>query len=79
MPVAVLKDDTELFKQFTDDESFRRWMMDAVSGGAIVDRIQDARILLVTTYWPESEPPWVGYRHTTTLALNCLSRLQNRR
>ena len=29
---AVLKDDTELFKQFTDNESFRRWMTDTVFG-----------------------------------------------
>lgn len=27
---AVLKDDTELFKQFTDNESFKRWMTDTV-------------------------------------------------
>ncbi len=27
---AVLKDDTELFKQFSDNDSFRRWMQDAV-------------------------------------------------
>ena len=26
---AVLKDDTELFKQFMDNESFRRWMANA--------------------------------------------------
>ncbi len=29
---AVLKDDTELFKQFMDNESFRRWMRDTVFG-----------------------------------------------
>ena len=29
---AVLKDDTELFKQFMDNESFRRWMTDTVFG-----------------------------------------------
>ena len=29
---AVLKDDTELFKQFSDNESFRRWLMDLVFG-----------------------------------------------
>jgi type I restriction enzyme, R subunit len=28
----VLKDDTELFKQFMDNESFRRWMTDTVFG-----------------------------------------------
>jgi type I restriction enzyme R subunit len=27
---AVLKDDTELFRQFSDDESFRRWLTDTV-------------------------------------------------
>jgi type I restriction enzyme R subunit len=27
---AVLKDDTELFRQFMDNESFRRWMTDTV-------------------------------------------------
>jgi type I restriction enzyme R subunit len=27
--VAPMKDDTELFKQFSDDESFRRGLMDA--------------------------------------------------
>jgi hypothetical protein len=29
---AVLKDDTELFKQFSDYESFRRWLLDTVFG-----------------------------------------------
>ena len=29
---AVIKDDTELFKQFMDNESFRRWMTDTVFG-----------------------------------------------
>ena len=28
--VSVLKDDTELFKQFSDNESFRRWLADTV-------------------------------------------------
>ena len=27
---AVMKDDTELFKQFSDNESFRRWLGDTV-------------------------------------------------
>lgn len=29
---GVLKDDTELFKQFMDNESFRRWLTDTVFG-----------------------------------------------
>jgi type I restriction enzyme R subunit len=27
---AVLKDDVELFKQFSDNESFRRWLTDTI-------------------------------------------------
>jgi len=27
---ALLKDDTELFKQFSDNESFRKWLSDTV-------------------------------------------------
>jgi len=29
---AVLKDDIELFKQFSDNEGFRRWLTDRVFG-----------------------------------------------
>lgn len=38
---AVLKDDTELFKQFTDNESFRRWLTDT-SFGLTYDRAVQA-------------------------------------
>lgn len=27
---AVLKDDTELFKQFSDNEGFKKWLTDTV-------------------------------------------------
>jgi type I restriction enzyme R subunit len=27
---AVLKDDTELFKQFSDNEDFKKWLTDTV-------------------------------------------------
>jgi type I restriction enzyme, R subunit len=29
---ALLKDDTELFKQFADNPSFRRWLTDTLFG-----------------------------------------------
>ena len=32
MGTNVLKDDTELFKQFMDNKGFRRWMTDTVFG-----------------------------------------------
>lgn len=28
--VGLMKDDTELFKQFSDNDSFRRWLADTV-------------------------------------------------
>ena len=33
---AVMKDDTELFKQFMDNEGFKRWMKDTVFGLGLV-------------------------------------------
>ena len=39
----------------------------------IVDRIEDAAVLLVITYRPEFESPWDGYSHVTLHALNRLS------
>ena len=39
---AVLKDDTELFKQFMDNESFKRWLTDTVFG-LTYERLQDMR------------------------------------
>lgn len=47
---AVLQDDTELFKQFSDNESFRRWLSDSVftltydaapGGAALAERYRD--------------------------------------
>jgi len=39
---AVLKDDAELFKQFMDNESFRRWMTDTVFGLTYGQRVGGA-------------------------------------
>ena len=40
--------------------------------GRIVDRIPILRVLLIVTYRPEFEPPWIGSPHVTTLTLNRL-------
>ena len=42
----------------------------------IINRIQNARVLLLITYRPEFDPPWTGYGHLTTITLNRLSRRQ---
>ena len=37
-----------------------------------VDRIRTLRVLLIVTYRPEFEPPWIGRPHVTALTLNRL-------
>ena len=45
----------------------------------LVERIQDAAVLLVITHRPEFESPWGLYRHVALLSLNRLSRRQGAR
>jgi class 3 adenylate cyclase len=40
--------------------------------GRTVDRLKTLRVLLIVTYRPEFEPPWIGSRFVTTLILNRL-------
>src|SRR5262249_39982803 len=40
---AVLKDDTELFKQFSDNDSFRRWLSDTVFAATYEDEADRRR------------------------------------
>ena len=42
--------------------------------GRIVDKIPTLRVLLIVTFRPEFEPPWIGQPHVTALTLNRLSR-----
>ncbi len=42
--------------------------------GRVVDRIATLRMLLIVTFRPEFEPPWVGRPHVTSLTLNRLTR-----
>src|SRR5215831_18782342 len=39
-----------------------------------VDRTPARRILLIITFRPEFEPPWIGQPHVTALTLNRLTR-----
>jgi predicted ATPase len=41
---------------------------------AIIDRIQEQRVLLVITYRPEFAPPWTGHGHVSAHTLNRLGR-----
>ena len=40
--------------------------------GRIVDRVEALRVLLIVTFRPEFDPPWVGRSHVTFLAINRL-------
>jgi class 3 adenylate cyclase/predicted ATPase len=42
--------------------------------GRSVDRIRALGVLLIATYRPEFEPPWIGQPHVTTLTLNRLGQ-----
>jgi class 3 adenylate cyclase len=44
-----------------------------VFGGA-VDRTRARRVLLIITFRPEFEPPWIGQSHVTALTLNRLAQ-----
>ena len=41
-----------------------------------INRVQDARVLIVLTHRPEFASPWGGYSHVRTYTLNRLSRRQ---
>ena len=41
--------------------------------GRAVDRIKTLDVLLIVTYRPEFEPPWIGRPHVTALTLNRLA------
>jgi len=42
--------------------------------GRLVDVIATLRVLLVVTFRPEFDPPWIGQSHVTALTLNRLGR-----
>ena len=41
--------------------------------GRVVDRIATLRVLLIVTFRPEFEPPWIGRPHVTALTINRLA------
>ena len=42
--------------------------------GRVVDRITTLRVLLIVTFRPEFEPPWIGRPHVTALTINRLAQ-----
>ena len=46
--------------------------------GRIIGKIPSLRALLIITYRPEFDPPWIGRPHVTALTLNRLGGARNR-
>ncbi len=42
--------------------------------GRVVDRIANLRVLLIVTFRPEFEPPWIGRPHVMALTINRLAQ-----
>jgi class 3 adenylate cyclase len=42
--------------------------------GRVVGRVQALRVLLIVTFRPEFDPPWIGLPHVTTMTINRLAR-----
>jgi predicted ATPase len=42
--------------------------------GRVVDRIQSLQVLLIVTFRPEFEPPWIGQPHVMAMTINRLTQ-----
>jgi predicted ATPase len=40
----------------------------------VIDRLRNLRVLLIVTFRPEFDPPWIGRSHVTALTLNRLAQ-----
>jgi predicted ATPase len=62
-PVLMIFEDA----QWTDPTSLEVF-------GRVVDRIEALRVLLIVTFRPEFDPPWIGQPHVTDMTINRLAR-----
>ena len=62
-PVLIISEDAH----WTDPTSLELF-------GRAVDRITSLPVLLIVTFRPEFEPPWIGRPHVTALTINRLAR-----
>ena len=44
--------------------------------GLVIERVQKLRVLVLITFRPEFQPPWMGHAHVTTLTMSRLGRRQ---
>ena len=68
--VAALAEQSPLLMIFEDVHWIDPTSLEALGRG--IDRIKAVGVLLIITYRPEFEPPWIGRPYVTTLTLNRL-------
>ncbi len=68
--VTALAEQSPVLMIFEDVHWIDPTSLEALGRG--IDRIKGAGVLLITTYRPEFEPPWIGRPHVTALTLNRL-------
>ena len=72
LQIAALARSTPLLMTFEDAHWIDPTSLELL--GRAVDRIAGMRVLLIVTFRPEFEAPWVGRQHVTTLTLNRLGQ-----
>jgi predicted ATPase len=68
--VAALSNVSAVLMIFEDAHWIDPTSLEAL--GRAVDRIRTLRVLLIVTYRPEFEPPWIGRPHVAALTINRL-------
>src|SRR5262249_13377719 len=68
--VAALSNVSPVLMIFEDAHWIDPTSLEAL--GRAVDRIRTLCVLLIVTYRPEFEPPWIGQPHVTALTINRL-------
>jgi predicted ATPase len=75
MQLEALAQDKPVLMVFEDVHWIDPTSLEAV--GRMVDRLRTLGVLLIVTYRPEFEPPWVGRANVTVLTLNRLGERES--
>jgi class 3 adenylate cyclase/predicted ATPase len=70
--LKVLADQTPVLMIFEDAQWTDPTSLEVFS--RVVDRIETLRVLLIVTFRPEFDPPWIGRSHTTAVTINRLTK-----
>ena len=74
--IAMVDGDDTGVSQYPPEAGQPRWTdpTSLETFGLIVDRVRSLPVLLIVTFRPEFEPPWIGRSYVTALTLNRLAQ-----